>query len=150
MSEHRQQRCIEPPRRVTGGCRHELVVKAELIQESTQPRIIMGGETVMRAEWVGYFGERLAKMPRHHILVRHVVWDFAQPVHVVGERDQPCLYLVIGEDTKGMAHHGGARDFAECTDMRQAGGAVAGLEDQLVFRLLLQARNELARLLERP
>ncbi len=49
-----------------------------------------------------------------------------------------------------MAHHGGARDFAECTDMRQAGGAVAGLEDQLVFRLLLQARNELARLLERP
>ena len=89
-------------------------------------------------------------MLRQHLLVRHVVGHLAQPVHVVGEGDQPGLDLVVGEHAEGVAHHGGARDLAEGADMRQAGGAVAGLEDHLVLRLALQPRDDLARLLERP
>ena len=34
------------------------------------------------------------------------------------------------EHAEGVAHHGGAGDLAEGADMRQAGGAVAGLEDE--------------------
>src|SRR6201999_2905865 len=64
--------------------------------------------------------------------------------------DQPCLHLVVGEHAERMAHHGGARDLAERADMRQAGRSVAGLEDHLVLRLALQARDDLLRLLERP
>jgi hypothetical protein len=89
-------------------------------------------------------------MLRHHLLVGHVVRDLAQAVHVVGERDQPRLDLVVGQHAKGMAHHGGARHFAERADMRQAGRAVAGLEDHRVLRRLLQPRHDLARLLEGP
>ena len=89
-------------------------------------------------------------MRSHHVVVGHVVRHLAQPVHVVGERDQPRLDLVVGEHAEGMAHHGGARDLAERADMRQAGGAVAGLEDHLVLGLRLEPRDDLARLLERP
>src|SRR5262249_58175680 len=60
------------------------------------------------------------------------------------------LDLVIGKHTESMAYDGGARDFAERTDVRQAGGAVAGLEDHLVLGLLPQPRDDLPRLLERP
>ena len=36
---------------------------------------------------------------------------------------------------EGMAHPGGARDLAEGADMRQAGGAIAGLEQHALDRL---------------
>src|ERR1700687_153431 len=49
-----------------------------------------------------------------------------------------------------MAHHGGARDLAEGADMGQARGTVTGLEGHLVLGMLLQPRDDLARLLERP
>src|ERR1043166_9094601 len=49
-----------------------------------------------------------------------------------------------------MSHHGRARDLAERADVRQAGGAVAGLEDDLVLRRALEPRDDLLRLLERP
>ncbi len=150
MPEHRQQRRIEPPRRVAGGCGHELVVEAELIEKGAQPCIVVRGETVMRAERIGHLCQRLAEMLLQHLLVGHVVGDFAQPVHVVGERDQPGLDLVVGQHAKGVAHHRGARHLAEGADMRQAGRAIAGLENDFVFRLPLQPRDDLARLLERP
>src|SRR4029077_19329559 len=82
--------------------------------------------------------------------VRDVVGHLAQAVHVVRERDKPRLDLVIGEDEKSMTNHRGARDLAECPDMRQAGRTIAGLEDHLVLGPLFQARDDLARLLERP
>ena len=50
-----------------------------------------------------------------------------------------------------MAHHGGARHLAEGADMRQAGGAVAGLEQHLAIEAAaLRALDQLARLLEGP
>ena len=47
---------------------------------------------------------------------------------------------------------GGARDLAEGADMGQAGGAVAGLEQDAAVRIaaLLDPRDDLPRLLERP
>ena len=76
----------------------------------------------MGAERIGHLGQRLAEILRQHLLVRHVVRHLAQAVHVVGERDQPGLDLVVGENAEGVTHHGGARDLAEGADMRQAGG----------------------------
>ena len=57
---------------------------------------------------------------------------------------------VAGQHPEGVAHHGGARHLAEGADMRQARGAVAGLEQHLVLAGALEPRDELARLLERP
>src|SRR6202044_2919213 len=107
-------------------------------------------EAWIGTERIGYFGQRLAEMLSDHLLVGDVVGHFAQRVHVVGECNQPRLDAVPCKHAKGMAHHGGARDLAERADMRQAGWAVAGLENDLVLRLFLQPRDNLARLLERP
>jgi hypothetical protein len=49
-----------------------------------------------------------------------------------------------------MADHAGAGHLAERADMRQAGRAVAGLEQRLGLAGPLEALNQLARLLERP
>ena len=57
-------------------------------------------------------GKPLTEVRGQHLLVRHVVGHLAQPIHVVGERDQPRLDLVVGQHAKGMAHHGGARHLA--------------------------------------
>ena len=148
--QHLEQRRVEAAGLVALGRRHELVFEAERVEEGAQPRVVVLAERRMRAERVGHLGQRLAEMLRQHLLVRHVVRHLAQPVHVVGERDQPRLDLVVGQHAEGVAHHGGARDLAERADVRQAGRAVAGLEDHLVLRLLLQPRDDLARLLERP
>ena len=137
MPQHREQRRVETPRCVAGGRRHEFVVEPELVEEGAEPRIVMRGEAVMGAERIRHLGQRLAEMPRHHLLVGDVVRHFAQPVHVVGKGDQPGLDLVVGENAKGMAHHGGARDFAERADMRQAGRPIAGLEITSSFGLRL-------------
>ena len=142
--------CVEAARRVALRRGHEFVVEAEMVEEGAQPRIVVLAEARMRAERIGHLGQRLAEMLLQHVLVRHVVGHLAQAIHVVGKGDQPRLDLVVGEHAEGVAHHGGARDLAEGADMRQAGRAVAGLEDHLVLRLLLEPRDDLARLLERP
>ena len=138
------------PGLVIVGRAGEFVVEAEGVEKGAQPRIVVRAETRMGAERIGHRGQRLAEMLCQHLLVRHIVRHLAQAVHVVGERDQPGLDPVLGEHAKGMAHHGGARDLAEGADMRQARRAVAGLEQHLVLRLLLQPRDDRFRLLERP
>ena len=112
----------------------------------------MVAEARMVAERIGDLGERLAEMLGHHLLVGDVVGHFAQPVHVVREADQPRRDLVLGEHAEGVAHHGGAGDLAEGTDMRQAGRAIASFEDDGAGGLWnpLQAAQDLARLLEGP
>ena len=66
----------------------------------------------------------------------HVVGHLAQPVHVVAERDQPRRQA--GEFGERVAHPDRARHLAEGADMRQAGRAVAGLEQ----RVALAGRGE--------
>ena len=121
-----------------------------MVEERAQPRIVVLAEARMGAKRIGHLGQRLAEMLLEQFLVRHVVRHLAQTVHVVGKRDQPGLDLVAGQNAESVPHHGGARHFAEGADMRQARGPVAGLEDDLVLGLLLQARDDLARFLERP
>ena len=104
----------------------------------------------MGAERIGHPGQRLAEILLEQRLVRHIVRHLAQAVHVVGERQQPRLDLVAGQDAKSVTDHGGAGDLAEGADMRQAGRAVAGLEQHLVLWRFLQPRDNLLRLLERP
>ena len=56
---------------------------------------------------------------------------------------------------EGLPHPTRARNFTECPDMRQARGAVAGLEQHFIYRAArgatrFDARNQFARLLEGP
>ncbi len=121
-----------------------------MIEERAQPRVVVGTEAIMGAERVRYLRQRLAEMLFQQVLVGDIIRNLAQPVHVVGEGDQPGLDLVLGEHAEGVAHHGGARHFAEGADVRQARGAVAGFEDDRAFRLFFQPRDDLACFVERP
>src|SRR5579872_6579994 len=104
----------------------------------------------MRAERVRHLRQRLAEMLFQHLPVWHVVRHLAQTIHVVGERKQAGLDLVLGEHAKGVANHCGARHLAERADMRQSGRTVTGLEQHLVLRLPFQPRDNGSCLLERP
>src|SRR5215831_6891542 len=59
-------------------------------------------------------------------------------------------FRVLTEDKECMAYDGGAGDFAERTDMRQARWAITGLEDHLVLGVLREPHHDLAGFLERP
>ena len=61
--------------------------------------------------------------------------------------------LALGEHLEGVPHHARARDLAEGADVRQPRRPIAGLEDDglvLAALELVEARDEPARLLERP
>ena len=120
VRQEAKQGLIEFARRVAIGRRHEFVFKTESVEKGAQPRVVVLAERRMRAERVRHFSQRLAEVLRQQVLVRHVVGHLAQPVHVIGERNQPRLDLVVGQDAERVAHHGRARDFAERADERQA------------------------------
>ncbi len=120
MLEHFEQRRVEAPGCVALGRREKFVVEAESVEKGLEPGIVVMTEARMIAEGIGHLGERLAEMLGHHLLVGDVVRDLTQAVHVVGEADEPRRHLVLGEHAEGVAHHGGAGDFAEGADMRQA------------------------------
>ena len=138
------------PGLVAFGRRQELVVEAEGVEEFAQARIVVMREALMRAERVRHLGQRLAERRGHQLLVRDVVRHLAQAVHVVREGDEAGRDGVAGQHPEGMAHHAGARHLAEGADMRQARGAVAGLEQSLLLARPFEPLDELARLLERP
>src|SRR5262249_32173025 len=106
-------------------------------------------EAVVATERVWHAGERLAKMLSDQLFVWNIVRNLAQSVHVVGKGDQPRFDLVLGENAKGVAHHRGARHFAECADMRQARGSIAGFENDFVLGPL-EPRDDLAGFFEWP
>ncbi len=148
--QHAKQRGVETAGRVVVGGRGKLVVEAERVEERAQPRIVVRAEAIVRAERIGHAGQRLTEIGFEQVLVRDVVGHLAQAVHVVGERKQPRLDLVVGQHAESVAHHRGARDLAEGADMRQPRRTIAGLEQHFVLRFLLQPRDNRLRLLERP
>ena len=142
------QRRVEPAGGVVVGGGGELVLEAEGIQEGAQPGVVVGAEGVVGAERIRDAGQRLAEILCQHLLVRHVVRDLAQPVHVVAERQQAGRQA--GQHGEGVAHPGGAGDLAERADMRQAGRAVAGLEQRVTLAGGFQAVCDLGGFLEGP
>ena len=65
-------------------------------------------------------------------MVGDIGGDFAQTIHVIGKADE-FGGDVGGEAFEGVHNHGGAGDFAECADMGEAAGAVAGFERDVAF-----------------
>ncbi len=130
--------------------RREFIFEAEGVEEGAQPRIIMRAETRMRAERVRHLRQGLAEIGGDEFLIRDVVGDLAQPVQVVGEGEEARRDPALGHDFERAAHHAGARDLAEGADMRQAGRAVAGLEQHALLTAGFHAFDELSRLFERP
>ena len=98
---------------------------------------------------VGDARERLVEMRVHHVLLRHPGGDLAHPVHIVGESDEAARPIHhLGE---GVAHHQGPRHLLEGAEVREAGRAVAGFEDDLAFlRPVRVALQDLARFLIGP
>ena len=149
LQEQRRHR-VELTGAIAVGGGAELIVEAEGIQKRAQPRIVVMAEALVRAEGVRDLRQRLADVLRHHLPVRHVARHLAQPVHVVGKGDQPRRH--VRQAGKGMAHHGRACHFPEGADVRQAGGAVAGLEQDvaLVVGAVPVALQQFPRFLEWP
>ena len=86
--QHASCRRVETAGGIVLGGRGEFVFEPEAVQERPKARVVVRAKTVMGAEGVGNAGQRLAEVFRQHILVRHIVRDFAQSVHVVAERQQ--------------------------------------------------------------
>ena len=86
---------------------------------------------VLGVERVRDAGERHAEGAAQEVLIGDVGRDLAQAVHVVGEADQFCRD--VAQALEGVHDHCRAADFAEGTDMRQAGGAVSGFEQDVAF-----------------
>ena len=146
--QHADQRRVEPAGGVVVGGGGELVLEAEGIQEGAQPGVVVCAEGIVGAERVGDAGQRLAEVLLQHVPVRHVVRHLAQPVHVVAESEQTGRQA--GEPGERVAHPGGAGDLAERADMRQAGRAVASLEQGAVLAGGFQAARDLGGFLEGP
>ena len=123
---HPQQRGVEATLGVILGAGGEFVVETETVQEAAEAGVVMRAEAVMGAEWVGDAGQRAAQISQQQIAVGHIVRRLSQPVHVVTESQQARRHA--GHRREGMANPRSAGDLAEGADMRQAGGAVAGLE----------------------
>ena len=83
--------------------------------------------------------------------IGHVIRHLAQTIHVVGKGDQasgrPARQHFIG-----APYQRGAQDFLKCADMRQARGAIAGLEHHRCAARLAtgKALDQLACLIKRP
>ena len=149
--EHAQQRRVEAARRVIVGRGGEFVIEAETVEEGAQARVVGRAKRgIFARERVGNARQRLAEMLGEHVLVRHVVGHLAKPVHVIRESEQARLDPALGQHLEGVTHHGGAGDLAEGADVRQARGAVAGLEQNLGRAGFGDARDELFRFLEGP
>ena len=150
------QHRVEPAGLVERRCRSELILEAKRIQERPQARIHVRAIALMRAERVGHGGQRLLQERMKFLGVRHRVRHLAHAVHVVRHADQARGVGAAGQRLERAADHGRAHDFAERADVRQARGAIAGLEDHRCIlrpaRLfqLLDARFQLAGLFEGP
>ena len=85
----------------------------------------------MCAERVGDRRQRLADMACQHCLIGQVVRYLAQPVHIVGKGKQAGRQ--VRQTLESPPDHRRAHHFAEGADMRQAGGAIAGLEQGIAL-----------------
>jgi len=111
---------------------------------------LLRAEAIVRAERVRDRSQRLAKVLGQHVLVRKVVRHLAQAVHVIGEAEQPGRN--VGQALECLSHLSGPHHLAEGADVRQTGGTIAGLEQDitLVRSLAVQALEKIARLGEGP
>ena len=121
-----------------------------MVQEGAQARVVVFAKAGICAKRIRYLSQRLAEMFLQHLFVRNVVRYFAQTVHVVGEGDQAGLNFVIAQNTKGMPHHRRAGNFTEGAYVRKAGWTVTGFKDDFVLGVLLEPRDNLARLFKWP
>ena len=145
-----EERGVEAARPIVIRRGGEFVVEAELIEKSAQPRVVVRAKAWVRAERVWNRGQRLAKMGGDKLPVRNIVGHLAKAVHVVGKCNEAGFDLILGQDLERVAHHARAGDLAKRSDMRQAGRPVAGLEHHFGLACRLDARQNLARLLEWP
>ena len=129
MRQNRTQTVIEPARGVTVGRADEFIIEAEAVEEGLQAGIVVRTEGRVRSERVAHRRQRQAEIGLHRLAVGNIVGHLAKTVHIIRETDKPRLRA--GHHLKSMAHHRCAHHLAEGADMRQAGRAIASLEQNL-------------------
>lgn len=87
----------------------------------------------MRPERIRNVGKRFLDVLAQHFMIGNVIRNFPHTVHVVGEGDQSCW--LVGYFLESAPDPVRAGDFAKGPDMRQSGGAVTGLEENVRFGL---------------
>src|SRR6266567_5013209 len=92
-AEHREECLVEKTAPVALCRAEELVAKPETVEECFEPRIVVSTEAGMRAEWVGNGSQRSAQILTQHVLVRYIVGDLPQTVHVVRKGDQSGRHI---------------------------------------------------------
>jgi hypothetical protein len=112
------QDIVEPAACVTVGRRQEFVIEAVKVEEAPKHRIVVMREALILAEGIGDLRQRLAEIFGQHRLVRDVVRDLAEAVHIVAEGDEPRR--IAGQLLIGVADEARARDFVEGADVRQS------------------------------
>ena len=141
-----QQALIKSSRPIAVRRRHEGVVEAKPIEEGAQPRIIVRTEAWIFTKRIAHRGQGLAQIFGQHLLVRHIVRDLAQTVHIVGKSDQLGRQGVVGQSAKGAPNHCGPHHLAKRADMGQARRPIAGLQDHRSVSQDLKPRHGFVRL----
>ena len=152
-----QQHRVKPAGLVAVGCRKELVLEAEFVEEGAETRIHVRAIGRMGAERIGHRGQRLLEEGFQRSGIGHGIGNLPHTVHVIGHADQARGIFARRQHLKRMTDHCGTHNFAEGANMRQARGTVASLEDDRRVCLALACLNLLghalfqrARKLERP
>ena len=118
IAQHIFQRSIERTAFILRGRRDKFIFKAELIKKMPQHGIVVRSEAFEFFKRVWDARKRFTEMFGQHRLVRHIVGHLAQTVHIVGKFDEPRGR--VGQCPECVTDHGGAQDFVEGADMRQA------------------------------
>jgi len=92
-AEHREEGFVEKAAPVALRRAEELVAKPETVEERFEPRIIVSAEAGMRAEGVRNSSQRSAQILTQHVLVRYIVGDLPQTVHVVRKGNQSGRHI---------------------------------------------------------
>ena len=136
--QHAQQRGVEAAGGVIVGGGGELVVEAETVQERRA-----GGRCCARRNCRGCRTGRGCGSAAGRDSAP-AVSRFGTLSGTLRSPSMSSLKAIrrdgqAGQHGEGVAHPGGARDLAEGADVRQAGGAVAGLEQRLALARLCPA-----------
>ena len=145
-----QQHLIKTAVLVKFGGADELILEPERVQKPAQHGVVVVTEALMLAKRIGHRGQRTLQILAQHLRVRNIVRNLAHPVHVIRKADQ--ARWDVANLLKRAADHRRARDLAKSANMRQAGGTIAGFEQNMTLfrRRLFIAFEKPARLFKGP
>ncbi len=146
MRQNLTKRLIETTVSIIVRGRCEFVIEPKPIKEASQHGVVVMAEARMRAERIGYLGQRHPNMLFEHLPVRDILRRPAKSIHIIAERQQPRRQA--GQFGERLADPSRAGDLRERADMRQAGRSITSLEQNRRDRQ--SCRQDFLCLIDRP